>query len=750
VNTFGPAVWDVGDFRFDPKRRELLLSGERVALTRQMFDFLGLLLAQHQGGVVNYDMLRTEVWNDPHVGAGAIAQAALALRRLLQRSKGSPVQLVTVRGVGYRLEGQVRQWCADAPAKALRRPMRIRVLPVANAVGSAVEVNLPGLLQLFIAGLQVPGQIEPYLADGGLRNHAIASPAAADAGVVERVVLLRLGQQGQQFSLDGCVRTAGAEPNTALFTETALGLDLLDMTRRLARQVVSSLLAGATPEQPAYPWRDDWANLTFARASALIAQQDYSAALPMLRALDQCAPRHPLGMLALLRALVVESPAEVPALGGALIRMGGVPADGLALAHALIALAQQEACETPLEIGPNASAALFHLAQSSASSWTLRTRRALAQLEWHRFEKLGCPPHATQPLIAQYRNIAREARELGQVEAEAEALAGLGSLWFVSGEIATSREHYAAAVRVYHAAASPVAAAVEQGALAVTAWAVGDLPGAIDASLGALRALEGHSPQRRRMEVLGSAALILVDVGHDVLTARLRTVLAGWRTPTGLDAAPPMAACQAILLYDQGHAQEALAALLDLLAQPGPQAGTVVFRRLWGHVALRMAMAGGVERRVLDSLQQLPCWSAMLLCPEFQRAQQHAEAAEALRLGRVEAAIDSLRRITGHPAMAPSSRVQCLATLDLAWMALQEQDWPSAEALLAALGPRFVNHPMAMAARGHLSRGLGNAAAAAGLLEAAELLWGRSKAAWAVRPQRSRGLLSSMLLATPS
>lgn len=321
-----PALCEVGDFLFDSTRRELRLGNEAIALSRQQFDLLSVLV-EWSGEVVAYPILQARIWHSEPVAPGAIAQAALVLRRVLRRSVVKPLALVTVRGVGFRLDGPIVRRTA-AEALATGSTLRLLLLPVANAAGPAHDFGLPGLLQLLATGLRLPGRLEPALAAGFQRPSG-----APSAGVVHDVVLrLHLGQQGDWLALDAVASRSGLAPQPPLLAECVLGVDLLDMTRRLAKQIQQVLLRDDTAQStPVFPWRDDWANLTYARASAFIVQQDYRSALPMLRALDQCAPRHPLGMLALLRALAVESPQEVPNRAKALLRMHGLTADVLAL-----------------------------------------------------------------------------------------------------------------------------------------------------------------------------------------------------------------------------------------------------------------------------------------------------------------------------------------------------------------------------------------------------------------------------------
>ncbi len=738
----GTLACELGDFRFDITRRELRLGEEQIPLGRQQFDFLALLVEEPRGAVVPYERLQSRVWHGEHVAPGAIAQAALVLRRVLRRSVSRPLRLVTVRGVGFRLEGAVQR-LHEAAATGSQGLLRVLLLPVANAVGPSVEFGLPGVAQLLAAGLRVPGRLEPMLATG------MATPptAPADERAAQRVLRLHLGQQGDWMVLEAVALPPGRAPQAPLFAESVLGVELLDMTRRLVRQLQRALLGEAAPEfDTPFPWRDDWANLTYARAAAFMVQQDYRNALPLLQALDRCAPRHPLGTLALLRALAVESPAEVPERAKALLRTPGLASDALALAHALVALARGESTESEAEPGANLQAALHHLSRSNVSDLTLRTLRVLTLLEWRHFERQGCPADGVDPLLARYRRMVDDARVLGQPDSEAVGLSGIGSLQITAGDLPGARHSLMQAVRIFSAVSTPVTAALEHALLGLIDGSLGDMPGAVQQALAGLRALDSQSPQARRVLVASDAALLLFDIGHAGLAAGLQTVLAAWRNVPGFEAHPALLAAKAALLHDQGASQAALDTILELLASPEPPYGKIIFLRQWGQASLRLGMAVGREGEVRARLEHLPDWPALTRCPEFLRTVNHAEAVGEWRAGRAAVARQRLLDIAGPPGTGPASRARCLAILDLAWIALQEQDTGVAGRWMTALGPCFDRHPLGLAARAHRQRRLGHLAEAEALIDAAHALWGRGRAAWWAGPQPGGPLLSTCLL----
>jgi two-component system response regulator VanR len=95
-----PPVREVGELRLDPFRREVFRAGRYVALTRKQFAVLEVLMAAG-GGVVSAEELLERAWDenaDPFTNAVRITISALRKRL------GEPSPIVTVAGVGYRLE----------------------------------------------------------------------------------------------------------------------------------------------------------------------------------------------------------------------------------------------------------------------------------------------------------------------------------------------------------------------------------------------------------------------------------------------------------------------------------------------------------------------------------------------------------------------------------------------------------------------------------------------------------------------
>lgn len=101
VNAVSSLVF--GDLEIRPLAGEVLLAGEPVPVTRTEFRLL-CELADHPGQVLSREQLLRRVWEyetgderlvDVHVGR---------LRHKIEPDKGVPRHLVTVRGLGYKLQ----------------------------------------------------------------------------------------------------------------------------------------------------------------------------------------------------------------------------------------------------------------------------------------------------------------------------------------------------------------------------------------------------------------------------------------------------------------------------------------------------------------------------------------------------------------------------------------------------------------------------------------------------------------------
>jgi DNA-binding response OmpR family regulator len=90
-------------FRVDRRTRRVWVDGDEVPLNAKEFDLLAEL-HERGGAVVTREHLMDQVWDENWFGSTKVLDVTMA--RLRQKLDGheAPVHIVTVRGVGFRLE----------------------------------------------------------------------------------------------------------------------------------------------------------------------------------------------------------------------------------------------------------------------------------------------------------------------------------------------------------------------------------------------------------------------------------------------------------------------------------------------------------------------------------------------------------------------------------------------------------------------------------------------------------------------
>ena len=106
-------VMALGDLLIDPEKREVSIAGTPVNLTAREFDLL-LHFARAPGRVFSRAQLLDAVWGYGHEGYEHTVNSHInRLRAKIEPDPSSPDHIVTVWGVGYKLES-----CESLPAAA--------------------------------------------------------------------------------------------------------------------------------------------------------------------------------------------------------------------------------------------------------------------------------------------------------------------------------------------------------------------------------------------------------------------------------------------------------------------------------------------------------------------------------------------------------------------------------------------------------------------------------------------------------
>jgi two-component system response regulator RegX3 len=97
-------VMRVGDLELDPVRHEVSVAGEARQLTPSEFRLLRLLAGSPQKVFSRREIMQ-DLWDSTYVGDQRACDIHISnLRRKLEEDPANPRRIVTVRGVGYKLE----------------------------------------------------------------------------------------------------------------------------------------------------------------------------------------------------------------------------------------------------------------------------------------------------------------------------------------------------------------------------------------------------------------------------------------------------------------------------------------------------------------------------------------------------------------------------------------------------------------------------------------------------------------------
>ncbi|MBP1993454.1 response regulator transcription factor [Paenibacillus eucommiae] len=93
----------IGQMSIQPEQREVTVNGEQIELTPKEFELL-LFLCKHRGKVLSRQQLLHGVWDYHFLGDTRIVDVHIShLRDKIENNARSPVYIVTIRNVGYKL-----------------------------------------------------------------------------------------------------------------------------------------------------------------------------------------------------------------------------------------------------------------------------------------------------------------------------------------------------------------------------------------------------------------------------------------------------------------------------------------------------------------------------------------------------------------------------------------------------------------------------------------------------------------------
>ncbi|MEJ7713548.1 MAG: transcriptional regulator [Pyrinomonadaceae bacterium] len=141
-------------FRLNVTERQLLASGEHVALSPKAFDTLVVLIRKN-GNLVTKDEILKEVWRDTFVEESNLSNNIYVLRKALGEDSSGRGYIETVPRHGYRFVGEVREIARGNSEPVLHRSASVGTVVAEEDVerkiveGSEISYNAG----LYIAAL---------------------------------------------------------------------------------------------------------------------------------------------------------------------------------------------------------------------------------------------------------------------------------------------------------------------------------------------------------------------------------------------------------------------------------------------------------------------------------------------------------------------------------------------------------------------------------------------------------------------
>lgn len=95
-------IYSHGELTVNYDRHSVIISGEKIHLTKNEFKILELL-CRYSGKVLTYDFIIKSVWGPQAVNSNGILRVNVTnLRKKIEKNSQSPLYLFTENGVGYR------------------------------------------------------------------------------------------------------------------------------------------------------------------------------------------------------------------------------------------------------------------------------------------------------------------------------------------------------------------------------------------------------------------------------------------------------------------------------------------------------------------------------------------------------------------------------------------------------------------------------------------------------------------------
>lgn len=99
--------YENGRLKIDFERHEVLINKERIDMTLKEFELLEILV-KNRGKILKREMLLDKIWGYEYIGETRTVDVHIRyLRKKIEEDDKNPKFIETIRGVGYRFNGQV-------------------------------------------------------------------------------------------------------------------------------------------------------------------------------------------------------------------------------------------------------------------------------------------------------------------------------------------------------------------------------------------------------------------------------------------------------------------------------------------------------------------------------------------------------------------------------------------------------------------------------------------------------------------
>jgi DNA-binding winged helix-turn-helix (wHTH) protein/tetratricopeptide (TPR) repeat protein len=688
--------------------RELRLRGTPQALERRALDLL-IYLIRHRHRVVGKDELLLAVWGRNCVTNGVIASAVMKVRKAIDDKLGALVR--TLHGTGYRFVGEATDLHAanQAPAPAAvdgpERKASLVLLPIDNQTGDPdlawVEV---GLLRLVAGALARDGRLEQPSSPSMLSMIATlpqdASPQER-AAVATRLLgatdvahaVLRRHDEGYALS---CGFIVGGRPEPLVLQAS----EPIEFGLGLARALASAMLPDGPRPCVEFESTDVATNVTLARAMQAAAEHDWQRARSLLAAVVESQPDHMTAAVEYLRALIALDDCEAFKRGEPLLNKARQAASVDVEAEIHLQLAQAYARRRLNDDAQrHLDSALYLTPGRESHDWVLTTTLARACVATAQcdFPVASALLDRAESLCAQGGDVFQQIKTISQRIVLLAETGNMRLAWpFANQVVALHRTHgiLAGLARAESTLANVSATLgrwqlAEQHCLAAVAIAR-EQKSPSDLAVG-LTVLCGIYRQLRKPQSLARALEALDEV--DASGAPVNRLL-------GL-----LCRAQHALALDQ---PAVAARLLQEAASGAGQACQVLEK----HFVLPL-LAGALVHAGSDTQAQETCRqmeeSATRRNRTLDRARLHCEAQLALALGDRSGALERLLEVR---RLGAGDWWSSMASLDAAWLTVEQGDCSAAEQLLDGMGQWLEEHPVGLATQARLLHAQGRHAEA--------------------------------------